>query len=395
MKNERALIITLALIQFTHIMDFMILMPLGPMLLRAFAISPQQFSVLVSTYSICAGVVGLTSVTFADRFDRKKFLTVAYVGFLVGTFACGFAPNYHFFLLARGVAGCFGGVLGALIMSVVGDTIAENRRGQAMGMVMAGFSLAAVAGVPLGLLLANHFGWHMPFFFIGGFGLMVLALIQLFIPTLNSHIAKAKEQGRNIWANYAHVFLNTKHQMAFVFIILLMLSAFSIIPFFSPYMVSNIGFREDQLPLIYLTGGFATIFTSRYIGKLADRHGKLLLFRIFSILTAVIVGVLAHIGRLPIPVVLVLTTIFFIFNNGRFVPAMAFTTTVAAPQVRGSFMLMNSALQSMGTGLASFIAGLIVTKSPSGELQNFVWVCYLAIALAIASVFLSLKIEKK
>ena len=193
MTKEKILLLTLAVIQFSHITDFMILMPLGPQLMKAFDILPSQFALLVSTYTFSAGTSGFVGAFFIDRFDRKKAILTMATGFAIGTFACGFAQSYHWLLITRSITVLFGGVMGALILSIVGDAIPNERRATAMGMVMAAFSVASVVGVPAGLFLADLSDWHMPFIVLGGVAFLTLVPMSVYIPNMTEHISKTNK----------------------------------------------------------------------------------------------------------------------------------------------------------------------------------------------------------
>jgi predicted MFS family arabinose efflux permease len=279
-KNERILLITLAAINFTNIMDFMIMMPLGPQLIRYFDITPQQFTLLVSAYTFSAGISGFFAAFIVDRFDRKSFLRFLFFGFLVGTLACGLAPTYELLLTARIFTGVFGGVLGAIILAIVGDVIPFEKRGQAMGMIMAAFSVASALGVPFGIFLANMFSWHAPFIFLAIFGLPVMFLIWKYIPSITAHIHN-KDVRPNPIAILRAITSDPNQRKAITLMMVLMFGHFSIIPLLSPFMVSNVGFEEYQLTYIYAIGGILTIFSSPLIGKWADKYGKRKIFTIF------------------------------------------------------------------------------------------------------------------
>ena len=268
--GERTLVLVLAAIQFTHIMDFMIMMPLGPQLMRVMLISPQQFGILVSAYTLTAAVAALAVAFYTDRFDRRQTLLFLYAGFVISTLLCGIAPGYNELLTARAVAGAFGGVAGATVHSIIGDAIPENRRGAATGMIMSAFALSSIIGVPIGLVLAAHFSWRAPFLLLVAVSVLVFLLTWRILPPMRSHIVAGEahrplEQMRSVLGT-------ANHLRAFVFMFALMFAGFSVIPFISPYMVANVGLKETDLPYLYLFGGLATVFSSRYIGNLADRY---------------------------------------------------------------------------------------------------------------------------
>jgi len=391
-KKERLLIFVLAAIQFTHIMDFMIMMPLGPQLMRLFNINPTQFGLIVSAYTFSAGVSGFLGAFLIDRFDRKKAVQFMYLGFTVGTIACALAPNYMLLVLARALAGMFGGVMSALILSIVGDTFTYERRASAMGAVMAAFSFASVLGVPFGLYLANTFSWHAPFFFIGGLGVIVFVLITLVIPQMNAHVKKDIKPSSPIQV-ITNITSNPNQLRALLFMVLLMFGQFSIIPFISPYMVKNVGFTEHQLMYIYLIGGGLTIFTSPLIGKMADKYGKPKVFTIFAILTVIPLFLITNMPQIAIGWALVVTSMFFVTVGGRMIPAMTMITSTVKPQNRGSFMSINSSVQQLSASLASFIAGAIVMENADGKIEYYNVVGYIAISAGIIAIFIGTKLK--
>ncbi len=388
-KQEKIILYTLAAINFLNIMDFMIMMPLGPQLMRILNISPQQFGVIVSSYTFSAGISGFVTAFVIDRLDRKRSLTILFIGFVLGTFMCGFAWNYEVLIAARIFTGLFGGVLGATIMAIVSDVIPLERRGHAMGVIMSAFSVASVFGVPFGFYIATHsdLGWHAPFIFLGITGVPIWFLIQKYIPSISHHIKQDGHQ--NPLEILKAIGSNRNHLYALLMMMVLMMGHFSIIPFLSPYMVSNVGFEESQLTYIYFIGGALTIFTSPYIGKLADKKGKLKVFTLFVILSLVPIFGITNMPKIPIAYVLVVTAAFFVFSGGRFAPAQAMVTGSVDPKLRGSFMSISSALQQLTAGFASYFAGTLVTKMPDGTLQGYNYVGYIAIGFTLCSIFIA------
>ena len=382
----------LAMVQFTHIMDFMIMMPLGPQLMRLFEITPRQFGFLVSAYTFTAGISGFAGAFFVDRFDRKSVLLVAYMGFTLGTLACALAPNYEFLMAARSLAGAFGGVLGAMILSAVGDAISHEKRGRAMGIVMASFSLASVFGVPFGLYLANLFSWHAPFVFVGAAAAVNTLLLLFYMPSMGAH----KVNGREFPSPIAilQTIATDKNQItALGLTIFLTFSQFLLIPFLSPSMVANVGFLESDLPYIYFVGGGLTIFTSPLVGRLADRFGKHRVFLITSLFVILPVWLTTHMGPTPIASALVVTALFFVLGNGRFVTSTAMVTAAVQPASRGSFMSINSSVQSLASGSAALISGFIVATGPNGRLLHYDRVGYLSLALTLAAMAVATRLR--
>jgi DHA1 family inner membrane transport protein len=391
-RSETLLLLTLAFIQFTNIMDFMIIMPLGNQLMKTFEIAPYQFGYIVSSYTITAGIVGFFGAFFIDNFNRKSILLACYFGFLIGTLACAFAPGFEWMMAARVLTGAFGGVLGTLVLSIVGDTIPNERRGVAMGLVTAGFAIASVFGVPFGNFLATTYSWHAPFFFIAGAGLLVSIAILIYIPSLDTHI-REKEKRPDPFQVMKNLFYNLNQRRALLLMCLLMLSQFTIIPFLAAYMEKNVGFSQVQVTYIYLFGGICTVISSPLIGKLADKLGKQKVFGVFATLALVPIILITNMNsHWTIPIAIVVTSFFFIVISGRVVPAMALITSTTVPQTRGSFMSFNSSVQQLSVGIAAFIAGSIVTASPSGELNNYNMVGYIAAIACVASIWAATRI---
>jgi predicted MFS family arabinose efflux permease len=388
MRKERLILLVLAAIQFTNIMDFMIMMPLGPQLMRLFQISPRQFSLIVASYTISAGVSGFLSAFFIDRLDRKAALAVTYIGFTIGTLACALSPSYPVLLLARVLTGAFGGILSSLVLAIIADLIPFERRATAMGMVMTAFSVATVAGVPFGLFIASELTWHAPFYFLAGIGLIILLFIKLIIPPVKGHILGKELRGKPLEV-ITSIAGNPNQLKALFLMFLLMSGQFSVIPFISPYMVYNVGFTESQLPLIYLTGGICSIFTLPLIGRLADKFGKYRIFSIFVIASTVPFFLVTNLKAVPVWIALAVTALFFICMGGRSIPATTMITATVKPRNRGSFMSINSSVQQMSAGLASFIAGFIMLKAPDGSLLNYEYVGYLAILTSLISLFVA------
>lgn len=392
MSKEKLLLWTLAAINFTHIIDFMILMPLGPQLMRIFEISPREFGLLVSSYTFSAGISSFFGAFVLDKFDRKKIMFWVFVGFLFGTLACALSPNYPILLISRIVSGLFGGLTSALVLAIIGDVVPDSRRGRAMGLVMAAFSVASVVGVPFGLFIASLTNWHAPFFFLAFLSLIILWMIYRYIPHITAHLHVQTHKPTPLMV-VRRVTSNANQMKAISLTIMMMLGQFTIIPFISPYMVANVGFSEMQLTYIYIAGGAFTIFTSPWVGKLTDKYGKGKIFTIFMALNVIPIGLITHLGPMAIVLVLLVTTMFFVTSNGRMVPAAALITGTARLENRGSFLSFNSAVQQLAAGLASFVAGLILAEGADGQLLNYNVVGYLAIVLSLLCIPLARRVK--
>jgi len=386
--------------QFAHMVDFVILMPLGPMLMKKFGIAATQFSVLAATYTFAAGVSGLFSSTFLDRFDRKKVLLVVMPGFIISTAACGFATDFWTLLAGRLLAGIFGGLSNTLVMSIIGDAIPYERRGRATGRVMSAFSVASVAGIPIGLYLATQYNWTTPFLLLSAMTVLLLLFTWFYMPSMRGHIPEIKSVKNPIQelAESWRLFIDPVHLRALSLTMALMLSGFSVIPFVSTYLVFNLGFPEKNLSFIFLFGGLATFFSSRIVGFLSDKYGKHKTFMIMGALSMIPVLALTNLHTSAIWAILTVTTFFFIFNNGRIVPAMTMITQTVTDSRRGRFMSLNTTVQHLTTSLATVIAGQIVFQPYEGAaLQHYPFAGLFSVTFALLAVWIGyrLKINSK
>jgi len=368
-QRERYLLLTLAGIQFSHILDFMIMMPLGPVLIKAFGISTHEFGLLVASYSFSAAFSGLLAATFIDRFERKRLLLTIFGLFGLATLACGMAPGYATLLIARGMAGAFGGVMGAMVQTIIGDVIPFSRRAKASGIVATAFSLSTVAGVPLSLWLANHFQWRAPFILIAALSVLFILVGARILPELRYHISD-KKRAHPLSAMF-EVLREPNHLNALLFSGLLVFSGFTVIPYITIYAVGNVGISLHDIPYIYLAGGAATLFTARLIGHWADLRGKIKIYRVVAVAALLPLLVVTHIGAAPLWLWLVCTTAFFVLVSGRMIPAMAIITSAARPKLRGTFMSLNATMQSLSMGLATTLAGFIITQNDAGQIVDY------------------------
>ena len=384
--RERSLLWLLAATQFTLIMDFMVMMPLGPQIMRAFQIGPAEFATAVSAYSICAGLSGLFAATYIDRFDRRKLMLVIYSLFGLSNLACALAPSFHMLLVSRAFAGITGGVMGSIVLSIVGDVIPVSRRGAATGLVMTSFSVAAVAGVPAGIVLGANFGWSSAFYLLVVFSAIVLGLAYWLVPSLREHLGKRPVPLSRVLPNLIELILEPAHLRAFVLIFIMLVSQMMIIPFISPVLVANYGVQPQQISWIYMAGGAATFFTSRRVGALADRFGKHVVFRVFGLLSLVPILCITHLPHLPFWGLVMFFPVFMVIVSGRIVPLQALMTTVPEPARRGAFLSVNSAIMSLGTGTGAWLGGLMLSTSAQGYIEGYGLNGWCAAALVLVAV---------
>lgn len=389
-RAEWLLLLVLAAVQFTHSMDFMVMMPLGPQCRQELNINPQEFAMVVSSYGFSAAIAGLLAAFFIDRFDRKITLLVLYAGLTIGTLLCAVAPGYWSLMMARTVAGAFGGVGGAFILVIIGDAFPEHQRGRATGVVMTAFSIASIAGLPAGIMLGNRFGVRTPFGILGLFCLAIWVFAFKALPPMRGHLGSRREsfaetaQGDPNSPSEHEAGLRTlsiaetwamlrqpAHLRAYAFMIMLVMGSFTIAPHFSDFLVHNVGRDKDDLAYVYLSGGLLTFITLPRIGRSADRLGKRLIFRLMAGCTLVTILVLTNLRAAPLLPILFVTTLYWIFTSGRWVPAMAMITSSALPRYRGSFMSINASLQQMAIGLAAVVAGVVIGEAKDGALTGY------------------------
>lgn len=381
-KKLIKIFILLAAVNFTHILDFMIIMPLGNYLMPYFNISTQKFSFLVASYALSAGFSSFLSAFFVNQFDRKKVLVFAYIGFLIGTLACGLAPSYEFLLCSRVFTGIFGGMIGAQLIAIASDLVPFEHRGKAIGIIMSAFALASSIGVTFSLYLSFLFNWHAPFLFVVGLGVIILPLLYKFVPSM----AEYKQAKINRIEVIKQVFSEKKQYLALLFSCSMFLGHFVVIPFINPYLEFNKGFSKAETPLVYLFGGLSALFASYIIGKLADQYGKLKTFMICTFLSLPLVVLVTQLPDMPLYLMLIIFSVWFMFSTGRSVTSQSLVSNVAKPEFRGSFQSFNGFVQQIGSGMASLLAGFIVIENANGSIAKYHFLGYISLAILTCSI---------
>jgi predicted MFS family arabinose efflux permease len=389
--RELLLLLTLAAMQFVNILDFMIIMPLGPHLMRIFELDPQHFGFLVSAYTFAAAASGFVAVFWVDRVSRKRSLLVMFGGLTVATALCGLATSYPLLLAARIVAGAFGGVIGALVLTIVADVVPYARRARGTAIVAAAFSLAAVMGVPMGLWLAANFSWRAPFLALAGLALLLAIVAWRILPPLDANLREV--QPHNPVGQLRALLGVPNHLRAFAFMLALMISVFLIVPFIAAFTVTNAGILETELPWLYFAGGLTTLFTAQVIGHLADRYGKKRIFTVLAFISLLPIVIMTNLAPMPFAAVVAVFVLFFVFVPGRFGPAMALMSGSVEPKLRGSFMSFSGSVQQLGSGVASLAAGLIIGRAADGTLTRYHWVGFCAVAFTLLAVVLARSIR--
>jgi predicted MFS family arabinose efflux permease len=389
-NTEYWMIGILVAVQFTHIVDFVVLMPLGPKLFREFDINTTQFGLLVSAYTFSAAFSSILASLFLDKLDRKKALLLLFAGFAISTLMCALSGSYWPLMTARIMAGAFGGILTALSLSIIGDYVPIQRRGQAMGAVMSAFSIASVIGVPTGLWLAEAFDWHAPFFLLSITSIPLIIIAAIKLPAMELHL---QTQQSKAWPRIVNILKMKGPQRAFLLMSVMMIAGFSIIPFISPYLVSNAGMAESNLSWLYLIGGIFTFGSSIISGKLSDTFGPMQVFRIAAVISIIPILILTQFEVVPLYQILIVTTLFMIFLSARLVPVISMVTGTVPPAQRGTFMSLLSSIQQMSSGIAAYVAGLIITETASGKIMHYERVGYMASIATLLAVYLGYKLR--
>jgi predicted MFS family arabinose efflux permease len=368
-RYQKFVIAVLAFLQFTIVLDFMILSPLGALLMDELDITAPRFGLVVSAYAFSAGASGLFAAGFADRFDRKRLLMFFYVGFVLGTFLCGIAPSYYFLLGARMVTGLFGGVIGAVSFAIIADLFPLQMRGRVMGVVQTSFAASQVMGIPLGLFLSNHWGWHAPFLMIVVVSVVVGVIIWVGLQPIRGHLAL--QRAGNPLAHVARTLSRPRYVLGYSATAILVIGGFMLMPFGSAFTVHNLGIPLDDLPLIYMVTGVFSLVTGPLVGRLSDSLGKYAMFCAGSLLALVVVLFYTRLGVTPMWEVILVNVLLFTAVSARMVSSSALTSAVPDPADRGAFMAVSSSLQQLAGGVASGLAGLIVVQSADGTMLHY------------------------
>ncbi len=384
-RRERNFLLLLACMQFTHMVDFMILMPLGPRLLDAFGMTPGRFGSIVSAYTFSAGIASVLAALFLDRVDPRKTMLFVYFGFIVSTTLCGLAPNEHLLMIARILTGGFGGVMVATVFAMIGDVIPLNRRGAAMGLVMTAFSVASVVGVPLGILISNHFGWQAPFYGIAALSVVMWIAAFRLLPSLRRPGSGTRMSSP--LADFVKILSVPLHWRAFGFTFAMM-GPFLMIPFISSYYFANGGVSNTQMPLVFFAGGLATFFTTRIFGRMGDRFGLASVYGWTALASVVPILLITHFGHWGIWAAMPATALGMVLISGRIAPGMALVTSVVEPRLRGGFMSLNTAVQQVASGVGSLVGGALIVQGRNGKFEGYGTVGWISGAVMLVSIWL-------
>jgi predicted MFS family arabinose efflux permease len=389
---QKVVVGMLAFLQFAVILDFMLMSPLGAIIMPALSVTPVQFGHVVSAYAFAAGISGFLTAGFADRFDRKRLLLFFYTGFIAGTLWCGMATTYESLLLARIVAGAFGGVIGSIVLAIATDLFPPQMRGRVMGFVQTAFAASQILGLPVGIYLSSKWNWHVPFLALVVLGLLGGLFIALRMKPVDEHLKMHPEHSA-FWHLF-HTVTEPRYLLSFVSVLFLATGGFMLMPFSSAFTVYNLGISLDNLPIIYLVTGLATIFAGPIVGKAADAIGKLRVFLVGTSIVVVMVLIYTHLEKSTLVVVTVINVVLFFGIFSRMIPFQALMTQVPVPTQRGSFNAINASISQLAGGLASLVAGHIVVAGADGKLQHYDIAGYVVISTALIVSFLMWRIQR-
>jgi len=367
-------------------------MPLGDIFIEAFSITSGEYSLLVSAYALAAFFSSLIGVFYLDRFDRKTSLIFIYFGFGIGTLACAFADTYLQLISLRILTGFFGGMIGAMVLSVVSDLYPFKERGAAMGILFSAFSAASALGVPVGIYLAAKSNWQLPFMVIGFFALAICVFVIVFFPTMKRHLT-VQDKKFNFVKTITAI-TSDKNQLNALFAgFVLVLAHFMIIPFISPYLIKNVGISQVDIAYQFFFGGVATVISAPFIGRMTDKYGVMKVFTIVLLLSFIPTVIITNLKVVPLWVAICFTTMFFVFASGRMISPNTIITAAASATNRGSFMSIKSALQQLAIGLSALISGSIVYIGTDDLYHNYAYVGYISIIIGLFTILLLKRIK--
>jgi predicted MFS family arabinose efflux permease len=383
----------LAITQFTVVLDFMVMSPLGDILMKSLLITPKQFGVAVSSYAFSAGLSGLLAAGFADKYDRKTLLIFFYTGFIIGTFLCGIAQTYETLVAARIFTGIFGGVMGSISMAIVTDLFDLNQRGRVMGVVQMGFAASQVLGIPVGLYFANFWGWHAPFMMIVILALIILLALVYKLRPVNEHLKIENE--RNVWAHFRHVLLLKNYRIAFMSTALLSISGYLMMPFGSAFAVNNLQVSQAQLPMIFMCTGVSSLVVMPLVGRWSDKYNKFKIFVMGSLWAMVFMLIYTNLGPTPLWIIIPLNILLFMGIMSRMIPATTLTSAIPSMPDRGAFMSINASLQQIAGGMATLLAGLIIVqKNQNSPLENYPVLGVLGALVMVIAIWLIYRVHR-
>lgn len=390
---QKLAVFLLAITQFTVILDFMVMSPLGDILMKSLSLKTSQFGLVVSAYAFSAGISGLLTAGFADKFDRKKLLLFFYIGFIAGTVLCGIVNSYHWLVAARIITGLFGGVIGSISMAIVADLFSLQQRGRVMGFIQMGFGASQILGIPIGLYLANAWGWHAPFLWVAGMAGIIAFIIAAKLNPITQHLEVQLD--KSPFTHLIHTVAKKDYRIGFTATALLSIGGFMMMPFGSAFAINNLRITENELPMLFMIAGLATLIVMPLIGKLSDKIDKYKIFVFGSIWTMIMIGIYTNLGVTPFALVVTFNVLMMAGIMGRIVPSTALVTSIPEIQDRGAFMSINSSLQQIAGGIAAAVAGtIVVQKTKSSPLEHYDTLGIIIICISTLTILLMYRVNK-
>lgn len=390
---QKLAVFLLAITQFTVILDFMVMSPMGDILMKSLDLKPASFGLVVSAYAFSAGISGLLTAGFADKFDRKKLLLFFYIGFIGGTILCGIVTSYYWLVAARIITGLFGGVIGSISMAIVADLFTLQQRGRVMGFLQMGFGASQILGIPIGLYIANAWGWHAPFIWVAGMAGIIALVIATKLKPITKHLEIQTD--KSAFRHLIHTIAKKEYRVGFTATALLSIGGFMLMPFGSAFAINNLKITENELPILFMVAGLSTLIVMPFIGKLSDRIDKYKIFAFASLWTIIMVVVYTNLGVTPFVIVAVINVLMMMGVMGRMVPSTALVTAIPDMQDRGAFMSINSSLQQIAGGIAAAFAGtIVVQKDKLSPLQHYDTLGIIIVCISIISILLMYRVDK-
>ena len=390
---QKIIILLLAILQFTIVLDFMILAPLGDILMKSMNMSTKQFGTVVSAYAISACISGIFAAGFADKFDRKKLLLFFYAGFILGTYFCAISYNYETLFIARIITGLFGGVIGSISMAIITDIFSIHQRGKVMGFVQMAFGGSQILGIPIGLVLANYWSWHATFYMVLILAILLGIALVMKLNPLTEHLKLINN--KNALQHLLQTIKKKDYRIGFLATALLSMGGFMIMPFSTAFIVNNIHIAQSQVAIIFFFTGIFSIIIMPIVGKLSDKYDKLMIFGIGTIIAIVMVVMYTHLSPVPIWLVIIVNIVLFIGIMSRMVPATALNSAVPDAYDRGAYMSINSSLQQFAGGIAALFSGLVVVqKSKNSPIENFDILGYVMVVLMLLCFYFVYKVNR-
>jgi predicted MFS family arabinose efflux permease len=383
---QKFVIFILAMTQFSVILDFMVMSPLGDMLMKSLSLKPDQFGIAVSAYAFSAGISGLLTAGFADRFDRKKLLLFFYIGFILGSIFCSMANTYPLLVAARIITGLFGGVIGSVSMAIITDLFTIEQRGRTMGFIQMGFGASQVLGIPISLFLANNWGWQSPFLMVAMMAAIIVLLIIIKIQPITKHLAL--QHDRNAILHLWHTLSKADYRIGFLATALLSIGGFMMMPFGSAFAINNLKITQEQLPILFMVGGLSSLIIMPLIGRLSDKIDKFKVFTIATIWAMIMIVIYTNLSVTPLWLVIIFNVLLMMGIMSRMIPSTALVSSIPDMKDRGAFMSINSSLQQIAGGIAAVIAGMIVKQSDKfSPIKNYNTLGYIILVISVISIY--------